>query len=347
MARRKRFILSIDGAGMRALVPLRILESVESRMGRKGVSAPMHRCLDLVCGTSLSSLVAAGLAAPKAGSGDGEAAYTIAELRQFFEIEARDIFRRSLGRRLSRLVANPTGLGDETYDERPLVDLLKDRFGWTSMASALTHLVLPAYDIARRKAVFLSNGRQRDGGRPEDYYLWQAVRAASAMPGYFEPAKIECLSRGEEDVLVDGSLFMSDPALAAYVEARKLGWAAEDITLISLGAGQARGRGFDYEKAARWGATGWMQPSKGAPVISSALDGQSQSAAYIAECMFTDLGESRYIRLNGEIPDSAEDYDNARPGNIMQLNGAADRIIRDNTVLLDELADQLATAAAS
>ncbi|WP_430513602.1 hypothetical protein [Pannonibacter phragmitetus] len=36
--------------------------------------------------------------------------------------------------------------------------------------------------------------------------------------------------------------------------------------------------------------------------------------------------------------------DNGRPGNLILLNGAADRIIRDQTLMLDELAASIAAS---
>jgi patatin-like phospholipase/acyl hydrolase len=344
MSRKKRIILSIDGGGIRGLIPLRILESIESRMAHRGVQLAMHECFDLICGTSTGGLIAAGLSAPKTGGSKGEAAATIQDLRTFFEREAREIFVHSISDRLGRVVSNPRGLFDESYDARPLEKNLKDRFGWTSLASALTCLVLPAYDIENRRAVFMTNGREHDGSRPEDYYFWQAARASMATPSYFEPARVENLTSGREEAMIDGSVFMNNPALAAYVEARKLGWAAEDIVVVSLGTGHAPDHSFAYQDAIGWGALGWMQPSKGAPILSIQMDGQTQTASYQADHLFAELGEARYIRINGQIDSAAEAFDNARPGNLISLNGAADRIIRDQTVLLDELADLLISA---
>lgn len=347
MSRKKRIILSIDGGGIRGLVPLRILESIESRMAHRGVQLAMHDCFDLICGTSTGGLIAAGLSAPKAGGGRGEAAATIQDLRTFFERDAREIFVHSISDRLGRVVSNPRGLFDESYDPRPLEKNLKDRFGWTSLASALTHLVLPAYDIENRKAVFMTNGRERDGSRPEDYYFWQAARAAMATPSLFEPARVENLTRGQDEALIDGCVFMNDPTLVAYIEARKLGWQAEDIVVVSLGTGHAPEHAFAYQDAIGWGALGWMQPSKGSPMLSILTDGQSQTASYQADCLFAEIGEARYIRINGQIDSASEAFDNARPGNLIALNGAADRIIRDQTVLLDELAELLISAKAA
>jgi patatin-like phospholipase/acyl hydrolase len=341
MVQTKRFILSIDGGGVRGLIPVRLLETLESRLSQRGVAAPMHALFDLMAGTSAGGLIAAGLCAPRPGGGSGAAAATVAELRTFFERESRDVFTSSLTARLARAVTNPLGLFDETYDARPLEKLLKKRFGWTSMASGLTRLVLTGYDIERRKAVFMTNGLEGNGSRPDDYYFWQAVRATTAAPSYFEPARIENLSRQRDEALIDGGVFMKDPTIAAYLEARKLGWDADEIVILSLGTGRAPGRPFRYQDAIGWGALGWMQPSKGVPILSIFADGQSQTAAYQAERLFAELPKVSYYRLEAELPPEAEDTDNARPGNIIALNGAADRVIRDNTVFLDTFADML------
>lgn len=341
MTQKKRFILSIDGGGVRGLIPLRILESLESRLVHRGVEQPMHAIFDLMAGTSTGGLIAAGLCAPRPGGSNGDAAATISELRDFYEREAREIFTYSLSARLARAVTNPFGLFDETYDARPLEKLLKERFGWTSMASGLCKLVLTAYDIERRKAVFMTNGLEENGSRPDDYYFWQAVRATTAAPSYFEPARIDNLTRKSQETMVDGGVFMNDPTIAAYLEAGKLGWDQDELVILSLGTGRAREHAFRYEEAVSWGALGWMQPSKGVPILSIFSDGQTQTASYQASHLFNALPKVSYHRIDGDLEPQAEEFANARPGNILTLNGAADRMIRDNTVLLDKLADLL------
>lgn len=346
MARKKHFILSIDGGGIRGLIPLRILESIESRMAHRGVILPMHACFDLMCGTSTGGLIAAGLSAPKPGGRKGEAVATIADLRTLFEAEARDIFTPSIRYRLARFIANPFTFYDEKLDARPLERLLKERFGWTSIASALTHLVLTAYDIENRKPVFMSNTPQHNGAAPDDYYIWQSVRAATAVPCFFEPARVENLTSKREEALIDGGVFLNDPSIAAYIEARKLGWEPEDIVILSLGTGHAPEHAFPYAEASVWGAPGWFSAAKGAPLQAIATHGQSAITSYQAEWLFGEMGKARFIRLDGVLPADAEDMGNARPGNMITLNGAADRIIRDQTILLDELAEMLIDAKA-
>ncbi|WP_417688124.1 patatin-like phospholipase family protein [Roseibium sp.] len=346
MARKKRIVLSMDGGGIRGLIPLRLLESIESRMSHRGVRRPLHQCFDLMCGTSTGGLIAAAIAAPKPGSGIDEAAFSISDLRAFFERDTREIFIRSIGRTLSLRLTNPLGLFNENYDPRPLETWLKEHFGWTSLASALTPVVLTTYDIERRQAVFLTNGHAHDGAKADDFYIWQAVRAALATPGYLEPARVDNLSTGDTNTLIDAGIFLQNPVFSAYIEARKMGWEAEDIVILSLGSGHAAQKGFSFQEASNWGSHDWVRPSNGSPLLSIASDAQSRTASYQADCLFTDLGEARLIRIDGEIPAESEAIDNARPGNLIKLNGAADRIIRDNTILLDEVAELLITAAA-
>eukprot|EP00873_Tetraselmis_striata_P026095 jgi/Tetstr1/446359/TSEL_033901.t1 len=311
MARRKHFILAIDGGGIRGLIPLRILETLEARLRTHGKTAPLNRYFDLVAGVSTGGLIAAGVAAPKPDDRSGAPAATIEDLRRFFEVEARE-----------------------------------DRFGWTSIASALTRLVLPAYDIEARRPVIMSNGRESDGGRPEDYYIWQAVRAAMATPTLFEPVKAERIGgEGGERVLVDGGLYMNNPVMAAYLEGRKLGWEPEDMVIVSLGTGGELAPRFTYPQAAAWGPLGWLSAKNGVPLVTMGRHGQSVTTAYAAERVLAEAGVASILRLDGTLPQGADDLDNTRPGNIIELNGAADRIIRDNTVALDRLAEGMSERA--
>lgn len=55
-----RFILSIDGGGIRGLIPAIIIEELARRL--KGPA--MHEVFDLIGGTSTGGIIAAGLTCP-------------------------------------------------------------------------------------------------------------------------------------------------------------------------------------------------------------------------------------------------------------------------------------------
>lgn len=344
MTSTKRFILSIDGGGMRGLIPLRVLEALEGKLTQAGVELPMYRLFDLMCGSSTGGLIAAGLAAPKATGGHGEVAATLAELRRFFEEDARALFSHSLRKRISRFVTHPFGVFDERYDARLLEQMLKERFGWTSMQSALTHLVLTGYDIEHRRTLLMGTTPTVTGARPDDYYIWQGVRGAMAAPSFFEPARLDNLTLGRQEAIIDGSVVHADPVLVAYAAARRQGWAPRDIVILSLGVGHAPDRAINPAQAENWGAHGWMLPSNGAPVWSILTSAQAEGVADAAQLLFNEMDGPTYIRIDGTVPAEAEDWDNARPGNLLLLNGAADLIIRDHAQVLDRLAAIIAAA---
>ena len=57
-----RTILSIDGGGIRGIIPARILELIEAKTGR-----PIASLFDMVAGTSTGGILALGLTKPNAG----------------------------------------------------------------------------------------------------------------------------------------------------------------------------------------------------------------------------------------------------------------------------------------
>src|SRR5690606_41489807 len=115
---------------------------------------------------------------------------------------SRDIFSR-----IREAVTDPRSIIHEKYDSGELEMELQARLGLGRLSEALTGVMLTAYDIERRCAVFMTNAVSRIGGaekRSDDYYFWQAARASSAAPTYFEPAQVRNLTRDRVETLVDG-----------------------------------------------------------------------------------------------------------------------------------------------
>ena len=90
-------ILTIDGGGIRGLLPALVLAAFETRAGRS-----VAKYFDLVAGTSTGGILALGLAA-------GIPAMRMAE---FYLERGAAIFSQSLKKRLNSL----GGLVDELYD---------------------------------------------------------------------------------------------------------------------------------------------------------------------------------------------------------------------------------------
>jgi patatin-like phospholipase/acyl hydrolase len=52
-------VLSIDGGGIRGIIPAVILVEVEARLRKRGKDAPLHRYFHLIGGTSTGGTIAA------------------------------------------------------------------------------------------------------------------------------------------------------------------------------------------------------------------------------------------------------------------------------------------------
>ena len=214
-------VLAIDGGGIRGLIPAIVLAEFESRTGRR-----MGELVDMIAGTSTGSIIACALARP-----DPMPAQRIAEL---YEIEGPRIFDRSLIKKITSV----GGLVDERYDSAGLVDALTRWLGPGRLADLDPPVLLTAYDIQARRALFLGSS---------DVTMIDAVHASSAAPSYFEPVRIG------DATLVDGGVFATNPAVCAYAQV-----GGKLDLLLSLGTGEHT-RPLPYDEVRDWGQLEWAR----------------------------------------------------------------------------------------
>src|SRR5262245_52031332 len=111
-------ILSLDGGGIRGIIPATVLTEIETRTG-----ARIAELFDLIAGTSTGGILALGLVKPSADD-ENRPQYAASDLAELYEKEGKHIFRRSSWRQI-------TGLGnllDEKYDAKGLEEVLDDYF---------------------------------------------------------------------------------------------------------------------------------------------------------------------------------------------------------------------------
>jgi patatin-like phospholipase/acyl hydrolase len=216
-------ILSIDGGGIRGLIPALVLAEIERRCGR-----PAGQLFDLVAGTSTGAIIACALTRP-----DPLPAERIAEI---YVEEGPEIFDRSL----RKTITSAGGLLDERYDDAGLVASLERHLGGVRLAEAEPDILLTVYDLEARESLFLD--------RETDMSMVDAAHASSAAPSYFEPVRIGDLT------LVDGGVYATNPAMCA------LALADEPVELlVSLGTGDHTRR-LRYEEVRDWGQLEWARP---------------------------------------------------------------------------------------
>jgi uncharacterized protein len=236
-------ILSIDGGGIRGLIPARVLEEIERRCAR-----PTGELFDLVAGTSTGAIIACALTKPQPLTGQ--------QIARIYLDEGPEIFDRSL----LKVITSVGGLVDERYDSDGLLKSLRKHFGEHRLSDAKPAIMLTAYDLVGRNALLLRND--------DDLSMVDAAHGSSAAPSYFEPAQIGKLT------LVDGGVFATNPAMVAYAELAAAGRREEIDLVVSLGTGSHM-RPLPYEAVRGWGRLEWARP-----LIDVVFDGGSDAVDF-------------------------------------------------------------------
>lgn len=294
-------VLSIDGGGIRGIIPAVLLAAIERAAGK-----PIHRLFDLVAGTSTGGILACALAAPVPP--------TAAMLLDLYISRGREIFNPSIWRNITSTVSAAK------YDHRPLEAILEGSFGNRMLSEARTNLLIPTYDLEAREAKFFKSWRAQghfnapgETWQDADFLLRDIARATSAAPTYFEPALIRN-SAGRYFACVDGAVFANNPTMCAIASARKLYPDATGMVVVSLGAGEMA-EPITYAQAKAWGTLAWARPA-----LDIMMDGMSDTVDYqVKECFERDV---RYFRLQAGFgkPNAPSDtLDNASPENIRRL----------------------------
>jgi patatin-like phospholipase/acyl hydrolase len=304
-------VLSIDGGGIRGIIPAKVLADLELRAGR-----PVAKLFDLVVGTSTGGILALGLTAPGEGGAPGWAAADLAEL---YVREGPRIFHRSVYDRIRSV----EGALDEKYPSDGLVEVLRESFGELRLREAVTDVLVTAYDTVTRTPFFFRSARAR-GDAAQDWLLRDAAHATSAAPTYFEPVQLEGYS------LIDGGVFAANPAMCALAEVLRVR-EPHDVLLVSLGTGQQT-RPLPWKKVRNWGALEWARP-----VIDVLLDGQSDTVDFQARQVL----EGSYWRLQTELRRASDHLDNASEENLVALQEEGDALIAAEAETLAMLAEAL------
>lgn len=320
-------ILSIDGGGIRGLIPALLLAELEKQAGR-----PVAELFDLIVGTSTGGIIALGLTTP---SHDGRPIDTAQDLADLYLHQGARIFHRELWDE----IVNPGGHLAERYSSPGIEDVLKEHFLGVRLRDAVTEVMVTAYDLEKRDPFFFRSHRAKADPR-YDYPMWLAARATSAAPTYFEPVLIQWPDL-DRDVLVDGGVFANNPAMCAYAEAqaaiREGRRPASEILLVSLGTGHFA-RPLDFEDAKDLGLAGWARP-----ILDVMFDGLADTVDYQLRQILPPGpdGTPHYHRFQVPLDQDLDEMDNITPTNMEGLQRMVRRLLAAQGGELAELASRL------
>ncbi|HMK28394.1 MAG TPA: CBASS cGAMP-activated phospholipase [Terriglobales bacterium] len=302
-------VLSIDGGGIRGIIPATILAAVERSVGRR-----LHEVFDLISGTSTGGIIAAAIGA---GAKQGQA-YEPSELVDLYVKNGPTIFRKNLLTPL-RAVFMPK------YSPKPLERVLQKFFGAAELRSAKTPLLISSYDLETQKPFFFKSHKIASDAT-YNWHLWRVARSTSAAPTYFPPFRLQ--GDKADYALVDGGIYVNNPAVAAYAEARNIYHDATEFLVVSAGTGD-RPDAIAYRKAKTWGLLGWARLI--VPVI---MDSVSEAVDYELD---TILGKANHYRLQPELTTASSEMDNVSSANLEQLQIEGQEFVQKNAEAIEQI----------
>ncbi len=304
-------VLSIDGGGIRGIIPGQILVVLEEKL-KKAVNNDNARIadyFDLIAGTSTGGILTCAYLAPSVDD-PSRPAFTAGEVVDLYLKNGGTIFSTSLKKK----IVSAEGIIDEKYPSEGIEKVLHNYFGERKLSGLLKPCLISSYDINRRQLHFFTqhDARKKEGW---DFYVRDVARATSAAPTYFECSDVRSDS-GITYPLIDGGVCVNNPALCAYTEAFTLFNArTKDMAILSLGTG-SKEKSYTWDHAKGWGLISWAQP-----LVSIMMSGASEAADYQLRQIFSaERIPEKYLRINTEFREGiSPELDDATEENMNAL----------------------------
>ncbi|XP_010269002.1 PREDICTED: patatin-like protein 2 isoform X2 [Nelumbo nucifera] len=303
-------ILSIDGGGIRGIIPGTILAFLESQLQKlDGEDARLADYFDVIAGTSTGGLVTAMLTAPNENN---RPLFAAKDIVPFYLEDCPKIFPQTSGifgsaLNLIKLMNGPK------YDGKYLHSLVEKKLGETRLHQTLTNIVIPTFDIKRLQPTIFSSYEVKKSSTM-DARLSDICISTSAAPTYL-PAyyfKTQDQDGNEREFnLIDGGVTANNPALVAISEVTK------QITkenpdffpikpmdygrflVISIGTGTAKmEQKYNANMATKWGIIQWLVNGGSTPLVDVFTQASGDMVDYHNAVVFQALKSgSSYLRI--------------------------------------------------
>jgi uncharacterized protein len=280
-------ILSIDGGGIRGILPAAMLTELEKQTDERSVGD----YFDLIAGTSTGGIIALALSI-------GIPANTILDI---YLKHGQRVFPRPRGafRRIREKWRFISGLRHHAYDPAPLKQELTRVFGTAILGNARRRLCIPSFDGFTETYIF-KTPHHRDYKTDWRESMVTVAMATAAAPTYFP------VYRDRGRYFGDGGIWANDPMMIALVDALvcyKID--RRQVHILSLGTADTEMQ-MTSQQINLGGVWYWRE------IISSAMHLQSQNAIGQAGLL---VGRDQLIRVNAPpMPDNPiklDDYDRA------------------------------------
>ncbi|KAK8571317.1 hypothetical protein V6N13_103449 [Hibiscus sabdariffa] len=256
-------VLSIDGGGIRGIIPATILAVLESELQKlDGEEARLADYFDVITGTSTGGLLTAMLTAPSPGEGNRiRPLFSAEKIKDFYLKHCPKIFPQPL---FAPVVKFVKPLWGPKYDGVYLHKIVREMLGETRLDQTLTNIVIPTFDIKQlQPRIFSSYKVKKD---PSQNALLSDIcigttAALTFLPAHHFETK-DSTGQVKEFHLIDGGVASNNPTLVAMSEVAKANpdkFSSGGFLVLSLGTGSQKLEDkYRAHEAAKWGLLGWL-----------------------------------------------------------------------------------------
>ncbi|KAL5558904.1 hypothetical protein UlMin_035115 [Ulmus minor] len=335
-------VLSIDGGGIRGIIPGTILGFLESELQKlDGPEARLADYFDVIAGTSTGGLVTAMLAAPNENN---RPLFAAKDIKDFYLDHSPHIFHQEKYplHGASSLIKSLSG---PKYDGKYLHKLLKEKLGDLRLHQTLTNVIIPTFDIKRLQPIIFSSYEERRN-HSLDAFLSDICIGTSAAPTYlpahrFETQHLDGAVR--EFNLIDGGVAANNPALVAINEVSKEIYQGNPdffpirptdygrFLVISLGTGSAKTEEtYNAEEAAKWGVLGWLHSNNSTPLVDIFTQASGDMVDFFLSTVFQAVhSEKNYLRIQDDtLSDKVYSVDIATEENLNELVKVGEALLK-------------------
>ncbi|KAF0470232.1 patatin [Gigaspora margarita] len=297
------------------------------------IDVKIANLFDFVAGTSTGAIIALGLVVTDEKN---RPKFTAQEIVKIYEENKKKIFSKGVMKYLF------SGLFQ--YDHKGIEDLLYEKFEnkqindsgiYKRKDDTVIKVLVPTFNITTNKRAFFTNY-----GPVSEKFLQKgmcytissalmkdAIRASTAAPAYFKSAHLK-LNEKEEEEYVDGGVFMNNPSVQAYADAKAQFGESANIVVVSFGTGFYKELPKGIGNAtARWliSFTNHIKPMT--PIVNLMMTEESiTNSTYLQNL----LGQEHYYRFNIKLDDNIE-LDAIADDDIEKMKKTADKIMKEKS----------------
>ncbi|XP_059636653.1 patatin-like protein 2 [Cornus florida] len=334
-------ILSIDGGGIRGIIPGIILNFLESQLQKlDGEDARIADYFDVIAGTSTGGIVTAMLTTPNEKN---RPTFAAKDIKEFYLQHCPKIFPQD-----SCPFAHATkvikALSGPKYDGKYLHNIVKEKLGNTKLHQTLTNVVIPTFDIKRLQPTIFSS-YQAKNNPSLDVLLSDICISTSAAPTYLPAYHFEnkdSSGKVTEFNLIDGGVAANNPALLAMGEVTKainrgnpdfiaINPDYNRFLVVSLGTGTAKAEEkYDADDAAKWGVLGWLTSNGSTPLVDVFTQASGDLVDFHISTVFQALNsKENYLRIQDDtLNGTVASTDVATKQNLDDLVKAGDELLK-------------------